>query len=387
LSIVLELKKSARHVSEIAWGLLGANMGDALNIFFMSMFSTLLLDKPYLLALIPSLAALRGSIATSMASRVTTGLYLGQLGPRVKDILYRESARTTVLGLSSSIYAGIIVGLVAGYPVFTTVSAAGFSALLALLILLPATSLLAVVGFGFGLNPDNYMAPILTVLGDITTVPALVMVSYFIGVNRGVDTFLTLLLIYATLTLMIALAYTNRNHRRVIVEGLLALLLVGLIESVTGGFFAGYSALLATIGVLHMVPSLMEDIGASISIYASRASTILHIEGFEESLKKTPRIIVETYLGSIPAMITLSTIGYLALGIAGLQATYLFILRATFLLWTTMLFALSLIVLVLIWSSQRIGLDPDNIVIPLITSLVDMTTIPWLVFIYLEILA
>ncbi len=387
MSIVLELKKSARHVSEIAWGLLGANMGDALNIFFMSMFSTLLLDKPYLLALIPSLAALRGSIATSMASRVTTGLYLGQLGPRVKDILYRESARTTVLGLSSSIYAGIIVGLVAGYPVFTTVSAAGFSALLALLILLPATSLLAVVGFGFGLNPDNYMAPILTVLGDITTVPALVMVSYFIGVNRGVDTFLTLLLIYATLTLMIALAYTNRNHRRVIVEGLLALLLVGLIESVTGGFFAGYSALLATIGVLHMVPSLMEDIGASISIYASRASTILHIEGFEESLKKTPRIIVETYLGSIPAMITLSTIGYLALGIAGLQATYLFILRATFLLWTTMLFALSLIVLVLIWSSQRIGLDPDNIVIPLITSLVDMTTIPWLVFIYLEILA
>ena len=382
MNIVPELKKSAKHVSEIAWGLLGANMGDALNIFFMSVFATLLLDKPYLLALIPSLAALRGSIATSMASRVTTSLYLGQLRPKVKEILYRESARTTVLGLSSSIYAGIIVGLIAGYSVFTTASAAGFSALLALLVLLPVTGLLAVAGFRLGLNPDNYMAPLLTVLGDITTVPALVIVSYFIGVNRGVDALLTLLLVYATLAVMIALAYTNRNHRRVIVEGLLALLLVGLIESVTGGFFAGYSTLLAAIGVLHMVPSLMEDIGASISIYASRASTTLHIEGFEESLKKTPRIIAETYLGSIPAMITLSTIGYLALGIAGLQATYIFILKTTFLLWTTMLLALSLIVLVLIWSSQRIGLDPDNIVIPLITSLVDMTTIPWLVIIY-----
>ncbi len=361
---------------------MGANIGDAANIFFMSVFIQHLLDKPYLLALIPSLAALRGSVATSMSSRVTTGLYLGRVKAGVRDVLNVEAGRTTVMGLASSIYAGLVVGLLAGFPILTTVSAGGFSAILALIVLLPATAFLAVAGFRLGLNPDNYIASILTVLGDMTTVPALVVVSYFIGVNRGVDAFFTIILAYITLLLLLYLALTNKTHRRVIGEGLLALLIVGLIESGTGNFLSGYSLLLASLGILHMVPSIMEDVGASLSIYASRTSTVLHLEGVEKALRTTPRTLIEIYVGSLPAMITLSVIGYLALGIAGLSATFGFILKTTFLVWSTMLVALSLIVLGLIWLSQRANLDPDNMVIPLITSLVDLLSIPWLLFIY-----
>jgi len=352
----------------------------------MSVFLGLLVAKPYILALIPVLAALRGSVMTSMASRVTSRLYLGLLPPRAGRILAEEAPRTVALALIASAYASLLIAAQSPGHALESIPAAVISAGLALLVLLPLTLLVVVAGFRRSLDPDNYVAPILTVLGDVSTVPSLVAASLLVERGRLEDALLATAALYSSLTLAFHVLLARPRDRRVIGENLASLILVGLIESGTGGLLSRYRGLLISIGLLHMAPSMMEDVGAALSVFASRLTTQTHLAGFSGAARSGPGILAEVLLGSAPSMVALAGIGTATAHIAYGGASYTYMLGAVALVWTGLLLALVPLVLLVVWLSTRLGLDPDNVVIPILTSIVDLSLIPFTILLVPRVL-
>lgn len=363
---------------EIAGGLLAANAGDALNTLLMSVFLATLVRENYLLALLPVLAALRGGVMTSMASRVTSMLYLGLYPPRARAILRSETWRTISLALLSAAFGGLVISAVSGSQVREALPTAVISSLIAMSVLLPLTVFIVVVGFRRNLNPDNYVAPILTVLGDASTVPSLVIAAMLVGHGRLADSLLTVLALYFTLKLAFAIAISRPDDRRVIGESLLGLIVVGTLESITGGFYARYTGLLLSLTILHLVPSMMEDVGAAVSVFTSRTTTLSHLHGFQGALARAPVVAAEVLVASTPAIAVLSTIGYMTGRLAYSHIEFLPLIKAVSVTWIGLFLLLAPVALILSWAATRLGFDPDNIVLPIMTSIVDVSLIPFI---------
>ena len=350
-----------------------ANTGDLANTALLGYFMAYLLDNSFLLALIPVLAALRGAVMTSMSSRVSTRLLLGVEEPSIPLIVRREIGGVLAQALFSAVYAGVLVSLLSGQPGGPTVSAAAVSSIIALLVLLPVSVSIIVAGYRRSLNPDNFMAPILTVIGDVSTVPSLMAAGLLVSSGGSLSELLAVASAYASVVLLAAGSYMWRHARRAVWEGVGALLLVGLVESGTGSVYSVLAPTLMTLGVVHMVPSLMEDIGASLAVFASRLSSMMHLYGAPEAVRRSSWVLAEIYLASVPSMLVLSVIGYTTAGLMGSSPALGYLVKTVVVLWTLLLLLLTPVVVLLSWASMRASLDPDNTVIPLITSIVDLS--------------
>ena len=373
------LRRRLRHVAEISGGLLVANAGDSISAFVISVFLGFIKGNTYILALLPALSALRGSNATSMAARVTSSLYIGDVPARVRAILSREAARTFTAGLLATLYVALLVWVSVGFRIRLPllVVTGILSAVVALLFIIPSTAMLAVLGFRHGFNPDNYMASVITVLGDAITVPSLVLAAMVAQHLGGFLAGGAILAAYLVLAGSFTLLLGYPPHRRVLGETLTALLLVGVIESQTGSLLDRHTSELIGLGVLPIVPSLMEDIGAALSVYASRTTTLLHLASLSDAVRETPYVLAEVAVGSIPAVFTLAGVGYLfGAHIAGLRVGFSFLLGEIAVLWGLLLVVFLPVVLGLVYVAVKANLDPDNFTVPLITSLVDVSTVP-----------
>ncbi|MCE4625682.1 MAG: magnesium transporter [Desulfurococcales archaeon] len=371
-----------RGAAQVAGGLAVANLGDVFNILLLAYFTPFLTGHPEALALLPNLAAMRGAIITSMASRVSTSLHLGTVEPSTRRVLARELLGLVALAMATSLYAAFLVALLSGYSFPLEETIAVISGIIAILFLAPFAAYIATMGYQRGLDPDRYMAPVLTVVGDISTAPTIVGVAVLIehySVPRIV--FLSIVLAYTTVTITAAYLLRVRRARRILLESLAALLVVGVFESYAGDFLVGYSHTLLALGVMHAVPSIMEDVGAAASVAASKLSTLSHLYGFTSSAKYLPSVVAEVVLGSTTGFLILSLIAFLTEGLAGSHAPFLTVLTVVFLggLLGTLVF--SLVGYLLVGGSIYLNADPDNVVIPLLTSIVDASTIPLLVLV------
>ncbi len=329
---------------------------------------------------------MRGAIITSMASRVSTNLHIGTIEPSTSKVLKREFEILLILAMGTSLYAALITSMLTQYSINLEVSIAVLSGILAILFLAPFASYIATFGFRRGLDPDRYMAPVLTVVGDLSTAPTIVgiavLVEYF---NISEEVLLSIILSYISVTAFTAFFLRVPGRRRIVIESMIALLIVGILESVAGFFLVGYSATLIGLGVLHAVPSIMEDVGAAASVASSKLSTLTHLYGVRETLKYLPTTLAEVVLGSMGGFLTLAGIAYLTQGIAGAHASILTIFNIVF--WTGVLGTIifSIIGYLLVGLSVAVKADPDNTVIPLLTSIVDSSVIPLLILLSLAV--
>ncbi len=366
-----------RRPVEVAGGLMLANLGDLANILILSYFLEALVSRPEALALLPSLAALRGAIATSMASRVSTALHLGVLQASTREILEAEGLNVLALALAASVYAGLLVSALTGGGVWAEVAIAALSALMAVFILAPATAWIAAAGYRRGVDPDSVMAPILTILGDLTTVPTLLASALIVSMAAGSVGLMALALAYFAASLVLAVARGGgRRARRIVSESMLSILVVGALEAGTGAFLVSYTPILMSVGVLHAIPSIMEDTGAAASVLASKVSTLLHLEGPGGAARVLPAKTLETLAGSAPAMAVLAAIASATAPVAGLSLPLEAAFRIVFLGGLILIVLYSALASMIAFASHRLGLDPDNTVIPILTAVVDLATIP-----------
>lgn len=136
---------------------------------------------PGMLILLPGLLEMRGNISGSFASRLSAGLFLGIVKPKLKrtKLINANLAASFLLAIVASFALGLIafifnyfmLNITTGKIILLPVIAA----IIANIIEIPITLIATLSLFKKGHDPNNVMGPFVTSTGDVTTTIALLI--------------------------------------------------------------------------------------------------------------------------------------------------------------------------------------------------------------------
>ncbi len=376
-----------KDLTEGLASLLICTFGDIIAGTFIGLATDKIALLPALLILIPPTIGMRGNIYSSLGSRLGSYLHTGQLKPvfETGKIMNNNILATSALTMVTAFYLGILsagVGNLMGFDVtyssmiLISVLAAGIS----VVFMLPATISLSILTYKKGYDPDNFTAPIITFVGDFITLPLLFLSTDVVfSIGEGIAEYLVLALIIFTLFTSLAgyLRNGERLSRKIMVESLPILLITGLFGLLAGVFLIReVENLISVAGLFTLIPPFLEDGGAIGGILSARLSSKLHMGVMR--VEKTPSYEV------LKSFLTMHILGFIIFPLIGIFA---FLINAqlglespplpvmagvTFLAGQVMVAVVNFLSYYSSIFSFKFGLDPDNIVIPLITSFMDV---------------
>jgi len=295
----------------------------------------------WIFALYPGILSMRGVIGGLFSGRLSTGLHLGT----VKTSVFGENAKSlrlllgsiAVLTFASSILLGVVALLFGaifwGINVFTGLVILGVLIAtmgISLLVISPLTIAIAFSSFKKGLDPDIIVYPITSTTADILVTLCYVLVLNVLFLMGGAGQFVVFLVCVVFTCIALIIFYKNMSDvgfARTIKEAMYTMVIVAFIVNVTGSVLSRIS----------------EVVGRRPEIYVVYPALIF-------------ALISSIYQVPISFFATLRFVGLLL-------ATNFF--AAVFMI------VISFGVAILTFHE---GLDPDNFVIPIESSLADTIT-------------
>jgi len=242
---------------------------------------------PGLLVLVPAAIGLRGNIFGAVGSRLGTAIHSGtfSLSRRRDTVLGQNVLASLALSLGVSAALAVLARTVAvAFGLGRTISIADFmvvsvlGGLLASLIVLLLTIGVAAATVRFGWDMDNAAGPVVTAAGDLVTLPSLVIATNAVSIHVVTPVAATVLGILSLFALIAAGRTRYEALRRIVRESTPVLLMAASLSIVAGltlekrlSGFRRYPALLV------LVPPLLSLTGAVAEIVASRISSKLHL--------------------------------------------------------------------------------------------------------------
>lgn len=138
---------------------------------------------PGLLILIPGFLEMRGSISGSLSARLSAGLFIGTVKPRLRHnlVLRHNVVASVLLAVVASAFLGLVAtvatALFFGTPNYSLIAIALLAAILANTIEIPLAIVTTFYLFRHGHDPNNIMGPYITTTGDIISVVALLLAA------------------------------------------------------------------------------------------------------------------------------------------------------------------------------------------------------------------
>ncbi len=385
INVTEEVRKDFK---EGAFSLMLCNLGDYISGFFLQVFTPIIQAAPILIALLPAASDARGDVYSSYGSRLGTLLHLGLAKRLIKEEL---TALATVL-IAINLWVGAIVTLSAwlvgrggGIEASTTIFTAVSSALISAAFMVPATTWLAFTSFRKGLDPDNLVAPIATLFGDIVTVPTIIA-SYKVATalpERAEEcVILTLLVIASALTAFICIKHRRgggwgRGWR--VIKQNIPLIMLSTCFSTAAGIvlLVHLQAIITGLGIMAVIPAFLEDGGAIACRFSARLSTSLHLGRIEAKLIPSDKWVLTQFIVNIAhAVMIFGALGVFGYAMALWRGATEYWGFKVFL--TVMAAGLILAVIISILTyvaaiaSFKAGIDPDNVLAPLLTSVADI---------------
>jgi mgtE-like transporter len=177
--------------------------------------------------------------------------------------------------------------------------------------------------------------------------------------------------------------------KKIVKESVIILIISSLLGLISGTVLSLNEEILYSIPIILLtLPALNSLIGDISIVLVSRLSTHLYIGTIAPEVKKSDRL-KEDFIGLLLTITfsfgALITIGYIFLSISGKEIVSPFII-ITILLITVLLLFIFLFIILFIFSILlfKKGKDPNNILIPIITSIIDLLT-PLLIIILIII--
>jgi len=373
---------------------LSSNLGALLAGTFIALNLNVLTRTPWILALFPGILSIRGAIGGLFSGRLSTGLHLGTVKPRYTQNtadFYLLFYVVVTLTLESSIVVGLVASLfnvaVWGASIVDCVSiiAVVVSTMgLSIVLISPITVAVSILSFRRGLDPDVTVYPVMATVADI-----LVTLCYILELNVFFSGTLGVYFIGLTslIFLLIGLSIVFRNVRedmfvKTIKEFFVVLVLVAFIVNVTGSLLYEIREVVGNRPEIFVVyPALIDTVGSVGSIVGSTATTKLFLGVLKSSFSSIKQHLAEiggTWIASVIMFAIYSVIPFFTSEVALFNP-----LMFTAQLVTTNILAVSIMIViafaVAIFTYRR-GLDPDNFVIPIESSLADsITTVSFLV--------
>jgi len=148
---------------------------------FLAIYTEKILLIPGMLIILPGFLEMRGNISGSLASRLSSGLFLGIINPNKfrTRIIKCNIIASFLLVVIVSFFLGTI-GLLINYLVFRKLILEIFfipiiAGIISNAIEIPLTIFLTFHLFRKGEDPNNIMGPIITSTGDITSIFSLLI--------------------------------------------------------------------------------------------------------------------------------------------------------------------------------------------------------------------
>lgn len=343
-------------------------------------------DLPGLLLMVPAAIALRGNIFGALGSRLGTSIHAGtfRLTLRPSSVVGENVLASLVLTLATSVAlavlakgAAVVFGVADSIALedFVVISVVG-GILASAAVLVTALGLTA-GSVRFGWDPDNVTAPLVTAVGDVATVPALVLGSALIGQQWPVRV-ITIVSAAAIPLAALAVIKFGRPGLRTILRESSPVLVIGILLDLVAGVtverqldsFALFPALLV------MLPAFLAVSGAIGGTLSSRLASQLHLGTINPAPlpEARARADIVTSVGlAFPVFVTCGLLAHTFATVSDLASPGAGWLIAAALLGGIVATAMaSLVAYYSTIASVRSGLDPDTYGIPLVTSAMDL---------------
>jgi len=353
-------------------------------------YSGLFRLAPWIILVYPSVVSARGVIGGLFCGRLSTALHLGTMQPRFLGntksfyLLFRAVAVLTLeasLGMSlvAMLFGSAFLG-VASSDFVSILMVTMATMALALLVVSPLTIAVSVVSFKRGLDPDIVLYPVESTVSDffITLIYVLV-VNLFLQFGMGGKMVVGLVVLVLVLVSAYYLIRSIRETEfvKTVRESLLTLVFVAFIVNVTGSTLGKISEVVGERREVYTVyPAMIDTMGDVGAVVGSTATTKLALGSLQPSLSSIRNHATEIFGAWLASSIMYSIYAFLSLAIQGQLSQFSF-LRFASLVLTTNVIAGAVIVVVsymVAVLTYRKGLDPDNFVIPIESSLADSVT-------------
>ena len=353
----------------------------------MAVFTPIFSVNPWILALFPPILTVRGGIGGIFSGNLATMMHLGLVKPQIrgntehykgliKSVIVITVMDTLILGAFSFI-VNVVNGSAQLGQWFLFISVPTVACTLAVCISIPITSLIAIETFNRGLDPDIMVYPILASINDIVVTVFFVTVV-FLNLWGGIFYGVFAILFVVIVSVVGYLAVKSRDDsffQQTIREGTFVVVLSSVFGSVNGVLLSNLGPSLAAMpGLMTMYPALTNALGNVGSIIGSKTTTDIamgYSKSFMEELKESGKRIVQV---EVPAAFMHVVFGVIAFMLSVGQGAALMPLIGVAL--SSNLMSFIIITVFALWSAHLAferGLNPDNVVIPAITSVSDTT--------------
>ena len=374
-------------IKESLIALLICAVGDLIAGVILGNMTFFLETFPGLLVIIPGAIGMRGNIFGSFASRLSTNLHIGIISPQFEFSeqlnynIFSSFVLTLVLSLFLAIVAKILCILLhqPSMDLIDFILISVIAGVISNLIMLPITMLVSFKSFEHGWDPDNITSPIIAAFGDLFTLPAIILsvfVLQSINFNYIVkDVILVTIIIIVIISFVYCYRLSDETNT-ILRQSTPVLLLCSFLGGAAGGILnSAVETLLTNPSLLTLLPLFSGESGSLISILGARLSSGLHSGLIEPFNKPEGEAIHNFIISFILAIIVFPLIGLLAesssymLGVAGVGFDK--IMEISTLSGISLVAIMVIIVYYVSVTSYNHNLDPDNLVIPISTSITD----------------
>lgn len=342
-------------------------------------------ELPGLLILIPGAIGLRGNIFSTFGNRLSTAIHTGrfEFTARRDGLLMQNILASIVLTSGMAVALAVLakavaiaIGIQGTVSVLTLTLISVVGGLLASTVVLAASVALTWASVRRGWDLDNVVAPVVSTLGDVLTLPALWLATLLVHIPLVVPVAGSALGVVSLGAFGYGLFARGRILRRVTRESWPILTTAAALSTLAGVVLerrVGGLALFPALLVLQ--PAFVSSAGALGGILSSRLSSKLHLGSVEPvamPLREARLDGTSLLLIGLPVYAFNAVGAHLAAGAFGLASPGLVSMLALSLLagLVTVLFVIGVAYYGTV-AAVLLRLDPDTYGIPVVTSSVD----------------
>jgi len=340
---------------------------------------------PGMLLLVPAALAVKGNIFGALGSRLGTSIHTGtfRLTTRLDSVVGQNTAAAMALSLVVSVVLAVLAKTVAIiFSVSPTMSLADFmvistvGGLLASVVVLAITLLLAGGSVRYGWDLDNVVAPLVNAVGDLVSLPALVIAAQIVGIDVVTPAIAATMVVAAVAVTAWALRSNLNLVSTIVRESLPVLTIAGILDLVAGiTIEKRLDDLLQYPVLLILLPGFLNKAGSLGGILSSRLATKFHLGLLAPDALPRRGVASDAVMAfslALPVFFVAALTAQLGGAITGNIGPGLASLVAAAMLGG--LIATACVVVVAYYATVvavRSGLDPDTYGIPIVASTLD----------------
>ena len=352
-------------------------------------------ELPGLIVLIPAAVGMKGTIFGAIGARLGTANVAGLLEPTLRrgGVLQRNVYVAVVTTFSSALWLAVLSVLASaafGEPSISlwrlaTISIVGGAIGSALILMITLT--LSVLSYRRSWDLDSVSTPMVTALGDMTTLPSLFLATYLLRWDLVAVPAAVISIGVAVYAAIRSYTVADRVIRRIVVEMTAVILLTPILDILAGTLLrARQEELVAVPVLLALIPPFVSQAGALGGIFTSRTASKLQIG-----------VITARGLPEFPALVDASIVSALSIAVFAMVGVVAYVLGVATdlvgmpsfptLVAGTFLAGLIVTPITLVAGyylaigTFRFGLDPDDQSVPIITSLMDLAGVAVVLFV------